>query len=124
MNTSATTYRPNLKMSVRAAAMLGLSLMSFAAAMAGQPQTKSTISEKVSIAGLDLSTPGGMSAARGRVQAAARRLCFKLADSQDLSRHENYVECVNEAVTGAMLQIGGPVPSLVAQAPAKQGNAR
>jgi len=117
MNTSKSRF--DLKMPIRAAALLGLSAL--AGAMAAQPsQSNGAISEKVSFAGLDLSTPEGMSAARGRVRAAAHRLCFKLADMQDLSHHANYLDCVDEAVTGAMLQISGAAPSQVAQSRAGQ----
>ena len=81
------------------AALIALS----AIAMAGeQPVTRS---RNVSLAGLDLSTTAGMSAARERAHDAARLLCTRLADRDDLSRDLNYVACVNDAMTQVMPRI-------------------
>ena len=119
MNTHTTHHRLGRKVSVGAAALL-LSVIPFAA-FAGQSRSPSeSRSEAVSLAGLDLATPGGMAAAQERVHKTARRLCFQLSDAADLSRQANYVQCVDEAVASAMLQISGSVPGLVAQSTSGQ----
>jgi UrcA family protein len=106
--------------------MLTLSLITAAAAVAAQPpdSANKTRSQTVSLADLDLSTPGGMSAARERVHKTAQRLCFQLADPEDLSHQANYVKCVDDAVADAMLKVTGPAPGLVAQSRAGQRNVR
>ena len=70
---------------------------------------------------LDLSTPEGMGAARGRVQETARRLCGQVSDPDDRSRQANYVECVNESTSAALRQL--PSPALAAAQLARQGSA-
>jgi UrcA family protein len=62
-------------------------------------------SAKVSIAGLDPSTPEGARAVRERLRQTARKLCAQVADELDLSHHANYVACVDESVAKAMQQI-------------------
>jgi UrcA family protein len=64
--------------------------------------------QQVSMAGLDLSTAAGMQAAHDRIQAAARKLCTQIADMNDLSRHANYLACVDESTTAALQQIRPP----------------
>jgi UrcA family protein len=71
----------------------------------GDPETRST---KVSLAGLDLSTPEGMSAARERLRGTADRLCSQVADELDQSHHANFVKCVDATVTSALKQLPGP----------------
>jgi UrcA family protein len=67
-----------------------------------------TRSAKVSIAGLDLSTPQGVRAARERLRQTARKLCLQVADELDLSLHANYLACVDESVAKAMQQVAPP----------------
>ena len=64
-----------------------------------------TRSAAVSIADLDLSTPDGLSAARDRLRTAARRLCKRVANPDDLSRESNYTACVDEAFTNALAKL-------------------
>jgi UrcA family protein len=127
MNTQTTLDRFDLKTRVRTAAMLALSAMASATAVArssGTPGITATASETVSVADLDLSTPAGMSAARDRVFKTARRLCFGLADPSELSHASNYVKCVDEAVATAMLQVTDRAHGVVAQSGAGQRNVR
>jgi UrcA family protein len=65
-------------------------------------------SNQVSLAGLDLATPEGMSAARERLLGTARLLCYRVAHADDLSLHANYVRCVNETLAGALRQVTTP----------------
>jgi UrcA family protein len=66
-----------------------------------------TRSANVSLAGLDLSTPEGMSGARERLRGTAVKLCTQVTDEQDLWHHANFLACVDSAVTSALRQIAG-----------------
>jgi UrcA family protein len=70
---------------------------------------------KVSIADLDLGTTAGMMAAQARVRQMARRLCTQVEQMDDLSRHENYLACVDASVTAAMQQLKGPTLAALAK---------
>jgi UrcA family protein len=77
-----------------------------AAALAGSEVDASVArSAKVSIAGLDLSTPQGASAARERLRQTARKLCAQVADELDLSQQANYLACIDQSVAKAMQQV-------------------
>lgn len=60
---------------------------------------------KVSLAGLDLSTPQGIRAAHERVRIAARRLCAKVANSADMQRQLDYIACIDDAMAPVVAQI-------------------
>jgi UrcA family protein len=60
---------------------------------------------KVSLSGLDLSTPQGVHVARERVRQAARRLCAKVANSADMQRKLDYITCIDEAMAPVVAQI-------------------
>jgi UrcA family protein len=64
-----------------------------------------TRSAKVSLAGLDLSTPDGARAARERLRGTARRLCAQVADDLDLSHHSNFVACMEETLAAALRRV-------------------
>jgi UrcA family protein len=72
------------------------------AAIDGGAQAAETRSAKVTFAGLDLSTSDGVNAARERLRDTAGRLCSLVADELDLSHHDNYVKCVDDAMARAM----------------------
>src|SRR5271167_2054270 len=95
---------------VRTAVMMAFCVLGPLTAMAQQPApaAQETRSAKVSLAGLDLSTPEGMSAARERLRGGAVRLCSQVADELDLSHHANFLKCVDSAVTSALQQLTGP----------------
>ena len=75
---------------------------------------------KVSVADLDLGTSAGMKTAQARVREVARRLCTEVEQMDDLSRHTNYLACVDASVTAAMQQLKGP--ALAALAKQKSGS--
>lgn len=50
------------------------------------------------MAGLDLSTPAGVEAARERVEHAVKTICAQLGDDLDLSHRETYLKCVDQAM--------------------------
>lgn len=70
----------------------------------------------VSIADLDISTQGGMRAARDRLQATARRLCLQVADPKDRSSHDNFLACIDETMTAALQQLQRLAPAALAKA--------
>jgi len=64
-----------------------------------------TSSAKVSLVGLDLSTPSGLGIARDRLHDAARVACSRVADSRDLAHQPSFVKCVKDTQARAMEQI-------------------
>ena len=66
------------------------------------PASPGTSSVRVNFSGIDLSTSGGQEKAKERLVQAARLACFRVEDEQDLSRHENYLACVDTALAQAM----------------------
>ena len=62
-------------------------------------------SKVVPLADLDLTTSAGLRTATERVRKAARTLCMQLSDPDDLSRHSNYVACVDDAMAAVLPQI-------------------
>jgi UrcA family protein len=95
-----------LKPIAGATTLLSLCVMGSAEALAGSEVDASvTRSAKVSITRLDLSTPEGTRAARERLRQTARKLCAQVADELDLSRHANFLACVDESVAKAMRQV-------------------
>jgi len=94
-----------LKAGLPTTALLALCLL--ASAAVATPTTDAapvTRSAKVSLAGLDLSTPDGARAARERLRGTARRLCAQVADDLDLSHQSNFVACVDETLAAALRQ--------------------
>jgi UrcA family protein len=104
---------------VCAAVLTALCVFGPAVATAQQQSTSAeqTRSTQVSLAGLDLSTPEGMTIARERLRGTAVRLCTQVADELDLSRHANFLKCVDGTVTGALRQIAGPGTVAAAKLP-------
>jgi UrcA family protein len=95
-----------LKANIRTTALFALGVLASAAAVAG-PQTDTapvTRSAKVSLAGIDLSTPEGARTARERLRETARRLCTQVADNLDLSHQANFVACVDATLAAALLK--------------------
>jgi UrcA family protein len=91
---------------IRAVALVGLFVLTSAAALADQPPA--TEVAKVSLAGLDLSTPEGARAAYERIKTTAQRLCFRLSDSRKIDFQAVYNECVVETVADTVRRINAP----------------
>jgi UrcA family protein len=86
-------------------ALLAICVLTSAAAAAPTSDTAPvTRSAKVSLAGLDFSTPDGARTARERLRGTARRLCAQVADGLDLSHQSNFVACVDETLAAALRQ--------------------
>jgi UrcA family protein len=84
------------------AVALAAATPNFAAAgdlASGKPETATAT---VALAGLDLSTPAGSAQARERLTRAAARLCRKFQDGRKIADWANYVDCVHDAVAGAL----------------------
>jgi UrcA family protein len=80
----------------------------FAGANVARADSSSEIRSTVSLAGLDLSTPAGQSAAGERVHQAARSICSRAQDPYALAPHVDYINCVARAEKSALQQIKGP----------------
>ena len=95
-----------LKLIIGITTLLALCVIGSADALAGAEVDASVArSSKVSIAGLDLSTPQGARIARERLRQTARKLCAQVADELDLSHHANYLACVDDTVAAALKQV-------------------
>jgi UrcA family protein len=106
MNTATPSASAScLKARLPTTVLLALSVLA-SAAVAGPISDTAPVtrSAKVSLAGLDLSTPDGARAARERLRGTARRLCAQVADDLDLSHQSNFIACVNETLATALRQ--------------------
>lgn len=81
-----------------------------AAAFADPPPAlaPATRSAKVSLAGLDLSTPAGARAAEGRLRIVAQHLCFQLSDPRKIDFRAAYEFCVAETLADAVRRLNAP----------------
>jgi UrcA family protein len=84
-----------------AVAVLTAMLGSNATVLAGPPSSDSK-SAQISLADLDLSTADGRNAAYERLHQAARNLCYRVEQDNDLSRQSNFVACVDLAMAQAL----------------------
>jgi len=91
-----------------------VALFTFASvAFADQPPTPAaTRVAKVSLAGLDLSTPEGARTAYERIKTTAERLCVQLSDPRKIDFQAVYNVCVVETLADAVRRIN--VPALAA----------
>ena len=109
--------RCNRSTALLAALTLALTATASTSALAdpvSKPSSE-TRSAAVSIADLDLSTPDGLSTARDRLRTAARRLCKRVANPDDLSRESNYTACVDEAFANAVAKLSERAVGVVAR---------
>jgi UrcA family protein len=91
---------------IRAAAFVALfALASAALADQSAEPAPATRVAKVSLAGLDLSTPAGARIAYERIKTVAERLCFLVGDDP---YRETYEACVRETLANALRRINAP----------------
>ncbi|HME41190.1 MAG TPA: UrcA family protein [Steroidobacteraceae bacterium] len=104
-------HRSNLDSDFGTLALLGLCglLLSVAIGTSMPAEAATEKSATVRIADLDLSTDKGMQAARDRIHDTARKLCNQLINPWSISHEPDFVQCVNEATTGAVAQLHGPI---------------
>ena len=87
------------------AALVAMFALASGVALADQPPAPVSRVAKVSLAGLDLSTPEGARAAFERLKTIAERLCFQVGDDP---YREFYEACVRETLANAVRRIGAP----------------
>jgi UrcA family protein len=107
MNSQTLSIRlAHFQAAVRTVGRIALCVAALIVAIAQQSSVAAeTSSAKVSLAGLDLSTPEGIGMARERLRQAALLACSHVADSLDLSHHSNFVKCVDVAMAVALPQV-------------------
>jgi UrcA family protein len=108
------TYLPrcyfNRHTAIRVAALAALcALASVASAEPPAAPAAETRVAKVSLAGLDLSTPAGARAARTRLKKMAQRLCRQFGDDLRASNRVTMNACVRETLADAVRQMNSPV---------------
>jgi UrcA family protein len=102
---SAAAQRPGLKPTIRVLALLALCALAPAAFLIGKEGSASPAarSARVSLVGLDLSTPDGARDARERIRKAARDLCARNPSQRSLERSFDF--CVDDVISAAQRQI-------------------
>src|ERR1035438_8221194 len=117
MNTQTFSIRlAHFPAALRTVGLIALCVAAPIAAIAQQSSVAAeTSSAKVSLAGLDLSTPEGLGIARDRLHDAVRLACSRGAASPDLAHQPNYVKCVEHTQARAMQQVKKPALSEVEQ---------
>ncbi len=106
IKTRPTVRSINPLSSIRAAALVAVLALTSAAALADQPPA--TRAAKLSLAGLDLSTPEGARAAYERIKTTAERLCFQLSDTRKIDYQAVYNVCVTETLADTVRRINVP----------------
>lgn len=64
-----------------------------------------SMSAKVDLSDLDLTTPAGAHEARARLRKQALILCWKLADSRSISSRETVADCSLQALQEALAKL-------------------
>jgi UrcA family protein len=105
------TFTRGVSRSVAALALYGASALALYGATAlvahatPAADPPPTLTKKVSLADLDLTTPAGERAALERLHAMARTLCSRLEDELDLGRQPRFVACVEDAMAAAAVRL-------------------
>ena len=99
-----------VKFTLGAAALAALFALS-SAAWAEPPAVPAadTLAAKISLAGLDLSTPEGAREALHRLRTAAQRLCWQLGDDLKAANRATMNACVHDTVADAVRKINAPI---------------
>ncbi len=105
-NETQPAHRSFIPLSIRAATLVALFGLTSAVALADQPPA--TRVAKISLAGLDLSTPEGARAAYQRIKTAAQHLCFKLSDDRKVDDQVLYNACLVETLADTVRRINAP----------------
>jgi len=94
----------------RSAALGALFALASVAAFADQPPAPAaaTRAAKVSLAGLDLSTPAGARAAYERIKTTAEHLCFQLSDPRKIDDRAAYFACVTDTLADTVRHLNAP----------------
>lgn len=112
---------PSPQFAVFKAALIALCAIGPIARMAqSQPEpTPETLTARVSLADVALSTPEGQRVAHNRLQQAARRLCSRLEarHPQSLAHYPTYIRCVDATLARALQHVNGPALAATEQSP-------
>jgi UrcA family protein len=105
LSAAAQRLRSGLKPAARALGLLTLCALVPAAFLTGKEGRAfpASPSARVSLAGLDLSTPDGLRDARERIRKAARDLCARNLGQRPLDR--SFDSCVDDVTVAAQRQI-------------------
>jgi UrcA family protein len=85
---------------------------SFAAAGDLLSGKSETAAGTVVLAGLDLSTPGGVAEAHKRLTIMSERLCRKFRDDRKADDWEVFLDCVHDTLASALERIRSPTSSV------------
>lgn len=92
-------------------ALTALATLGFAASVNASPSNdQDTVSVKVQLADLDLSSNAGAQIAYGRIKSAAKAVCGEPASPLEAITGV-YRQCVNDATSRAVDRLGNPIVS-------------
>jgi UrcA family protein len=94
------SFRPLI--STKEAVLITLFAMTSAARADQPPATRVA---KVSLTGLDMSTPEGAREGSARIKTTVKRLCFQLTDSRKIDDQALYNQCLVETLADAVRRI-------------------
>jgi UrcA family protein len=118
---NAETHRsPSLQLAVLKAVLIALCAIAPVTGRAGsQPEPAETLTARVALADVDLSTPEGQRVAYERLRHTARRLCSGLEalHPQSLAHHPTYIRCVDQTLARAWQQVSGPALAATQKSP-------
>lgn len=119
---NAGTHRfPSLELAVPKAALIALCAIAPIPGMAqGQPvPAPETLTARVSLGDVALSTPEGQRVAYERLRQTARRLCSSLEarHPESLAHYPSYIRCVDETLARAWQGVNGPALAATQKSP-------
>ena len=119
---NAKTHRPpSLELAVLKTALITLCAIAPIRGVAGsQPDSApETLTARVSLADVALSTPEGQRVAYERLRQTARRLCSSLENRhpESLAHYPSYIRCVDETLARAWRGVNGPALAATQESP-------
>ena len=98
--------------------VLAFGTVAWNSATAAEPQVSSI---HVRLADLDLATPGGRQAAHERVHEAARTVCFRVSQPEDVGRDIHIAACVDRVMAQMNATLRPDSSSAALQAASRPG---
>jgi UrcA family protein len=119
---NAETHRsPRLELAVLKAALIALCAIAPIPGIAqGQPEpAPETLTARVSLGDIALSTPEGQRVAYERLRQTARRLCSSLEarHPESLAHYPSYIRCVDETLARAWQRVNAPALAATQNSP-------
>jgi UrcA family protein len=116
-----TQHSSSLELAVLKAASIALCAIAPMPGMAeSQPEpAPETLTARVALADVALSTPEGQRIAYERLRQTARRLCSRLEarHPQSLAHYPTYIRCVDETLARALQRVNGPALAATQKSP-------